>query len=327
MEKPRSSQEVNGIVIFLLYTVKLPSCTNIVVARAGLLGSSRIHFFCSIPGYSWFRDFFCEVICLGEKRSKAIGTVIFLAINYAVLISLALLSLFCRRVSSNGLNTQHNNVRRFIGILCIAFILGMVTLKYFFGMSYATRVQIMLNVLVAALAADFLVNYALSKPVMKYVSVLLIIYFITASTYYNTTKFKAIVNRSQKQYTYYLEYEKPVIDKLADVTTTKDRIFTTKDAFSAMIMAIMPRYGMIAHTDGNYFYLNSELSAKIIADYNTILAARSIDTIDAIMDKYSMKYVLLHKGDRFPGLLVMHRNYRRIYESNLFIILKKDRGL
>jgi len=328
-EKRKKNLLKKLLVLFSFYLIPLIYLVvhTIVVAQKHLLGSQRFGFSHGIPDFQWLSEFIYRFFSLGGYLYTGKGTVIFFSITYIMLFSLAFYRLFFYKGEPEKHKPSKNREKFFIKIICLGFILALLVLFYFFGHTYPRRTQILMNVLVVGLSANFLLAMVSSRTNLRVVGISLISFFVVTSVYYNTYKNKAIAGESQNTYLNYLKFEKPVVDKIASLTNREDRIFSTREGFRSLIMANIPRYGLISHRDGNYFYLYSKLSAEILNDYNAILSTRDLSTLNSLMEKYSMKYSLLIKYEirNYPGLQTMYQNYEKVFEDRNFVILKRSK--
>lgn len=317
------------LVVFYLIPLIYLVVHTLLVAEKHLLGSQRVQIFHGIPDLKWLFDFIYRFFSLGGYTYTGKGTVIFFSITYIMLFGLALYRLFFFKIKFNKSKSNKEHAINFIRIICLGFILGMLVLNYIFDHTYPRRIELLMNVLVVSLSANLLVTMVSSKSSLKLAGRLLILFFVVSSVYYNSSKFKSIAGESQNAYINYLKFEKPVVDKIASLTTTKDRIFSTRNGFRELVMPNIPRYGLMSHRDGNYFYLNSKLSAEILNDYNSILSTQDPATLNSLMKKYSMQYSILIKGEinENPGLQLMYHAYEKIFEDDNFVILKRTEKL
>ena len=297
----------------------------VIVAKEGLLGSERVRLFHGVPRPKWWLELVYRFFTLGEDWKFSNKTTLLFTAVYILLFLTACYSLFYKVAYGEPI-TRRRTVKRFLIILAIGIFGGMFVLNYVFDPSYTRRAAIFLNIIVAGLSANFLIMLISSRSFTRFVGYLIIAFLVIMSVGYNTYKFQKIAAQAQAAYINYMRFNRPVVDAISSLTNKDTRIFSTKEIFRMVIMANIPRYGLVAHRDNNYFYLNSELSAKISRDYDNILSTTDKNTLDSILKKYSIEYCLLSKADimKYPGLMVMSHSYRELYEDRFFIILKRN---
>jgi hypothetical protein len=191
---------------------------------------------------------------------------------------------------------------------------------YHYTAQYASRVQFVLALVLAAYAIRYLTEIIRDRHI-SYGLVLALALFGVVDHTVRTADFYAT------RATHFAGYDAIVetcLPGVAPFLQPDSFVLATDQTYRDFIMPFFPVHGLVAYRSGEYYQLTTALADEMLADYEEIMGTTNLGAIDQICIKYRINIAIFRRGDdTFPIYRAVNRVWQPVYRDDFFRVYRR----
>ena len=274
-----------------------------LVQATGMAGTSAFSLWRGIPDGEWMDAFFRYFLSPADGRLS----------HWYIIPAMAIF------ISGVVLGIRSKKARPYIIIFGAAWLLTAYHFNYF---QYGPRIYFFLSLFLAAVVMEFIFSHLKGRA-----AVIAGIAFLSLISFDYLRQTVPEMSEYASSYDGYREIGAGLRTNLGKYITPGSFVLADEQTYRNFIMPYFPVKALVAHKTGEYYQVNSKLSAEMLDDLNYFRQSTTAEQIDFICRKYRMTVAVFGGNDKdISGFEVISRIWRQVYRDRYFVIYVQPEG-